>query len=182
MGLRPARQLILISLAFATACASAGDRLNEGIDLQAQGRYMAAAYRYADAVEKDGTLVEARERLVIVGDSAIMVALDEADRSERRGEPVAAARQFQAIDRLLARVRSVGLRLTEPTDYRTARRDAFDQAIEWFMSGGDDASREGRCSASWLVQSRWEPSRSSSGRSRSARTVRLGPSESTSRA
>lgn len=146
MGFRPARRLFLISLAFATACASAGDRLNEGIELQAQGRYMAAAYRYADAVEKDGTLVEARERLVIVGDSAIMVALDEADRSERRGEPVAAARQFQAIDRLLARVRSVGLRLTEPTDYRTARRDAFDQAIEWFMSSGHDASREGRWS------------------------------------
>ena len=146
MGFRPARRLFLISLAFATACAYAGDRLNEGIELQAQGRYMAAAYRYADAVEKDGTLVEARERLVIVGDSAIMVALDEADRSERRGEPVAAARQFQAIDRLLARVRSVGLRLTEPTDYRNARGDAFDRAIEWFMVSGHDASREGHWS------------------------------------
>ena len=125
---------------------------------------MAAAYRYADAVEKDGTLVEARERLVIVGDSAIMVALDEADRSERRGEPVAAARQFQAIDRLLARVRSVGLRLTEPTDYRNARGDAFDRAIEWFIVSGHDASREGR----WSVARRaftgarrdFDPSRS----------------------
>ena len=148
MGLRPVRQLLLISLALVGACASASDRLNEGIELQAQGRYMEAAYRYADAVEKDGTLVEARERLVIVGDSAIIVALDEADRSERRGEPVAAARQFQAIDRLLARVRSVGLRLTEPVDYMTARRDAYDGAIEWFMTTGHDASREGRWSDS----------------------------------
>ena len=148
MGFRPLRQLLLISLAFASACASASDRLNEGIELQAQGRYMEAAYRYADAVEKDGTLVEARERLVIVGDSAITVALDEADRSDRRGEPVAAARQFQAIDRLLARVRSVGLRLTEPADYLTTRRDAFDGAIEWFMTTGQDASREGRWSDS----------------------------------
>ncbi len=148
MGFRPVRQLLLTSLVFVGACASASDRLNEGIELQAQGRYMEAAYRYADAVEKDGTLVEARQRLVIVGDSAIIVALNEADRSERRGEPVAAARQFHAIDRLLARVRSVGLRLTEPEDYLTARRNAFDGAIEWFMTTGQDASREGRWSDS----------------------------------
>ena len=139
------RRLILASpILLATACASATDRFNEGVDLQAQGRYMEAAYRYADAVEKDSSLQEARDRLLIVGDSAVMLALEEADRLDGRGEPVEAARQFQAIDRLMSRVRSVGMRLTEPGDYRVARRTAYDRAIEWYMIEGEDASREGR--------------------------------------
>ena len=138
------RLFLASSILLATACASATDRFNEGADLQAQGRYMEAAYRYADAVEKDASLQEARDQLLIVGDSAVMLALDEADRLDGRGEPVGAARQFQAIDRLMSRVRSVGMRLTEPEDYRVARRTAFDRAIEWYMTEGEDASREGR--------------------------------------
>ncbi len=139
------RRLLLVSpILLATACASAEDRFNEGIDLQAQGRYMEAAYRYADAVEKDPALQEARDQLLIVGDSAVMLALEEADRLDGRGELVAAAGQFQAIDRLMSRVRSVGMRLTEPADYRVARRTAYDRAIEWYMAEGEDASREGR--------------------------------------
>ena len=138
------RLLLATPILLAMACASATDRFNEGTDLQAQGRYMEAAYRYADAVEKDASLQEARDQLLIAGDSAIMLALDEADRLEGRGEPVEAAREFQAIDRLMSRVRSVGMRLTEPGDYRVARRTAFDRAIDWYMVEGEDASREGR--------------------------------------
>ena len=138
------RLFLALPLLFTVACASATDRFNDGLELQAQGRYMEAAYRYADAVEKDSSLQEARDRLLIVGDSAVMLALEEADRLDGRGEPVAAARQFQSIDRLMSRVRSVGMRLTEPEDYRVARRTAFDRAIEWYMIEGEDASREGR--------------------------------------
>jgi hypothetical protein len=79
---------------------------------------MEAAYRYADAVEKDPSLQEARDQLLIVGDSAVLVTLEEADYLESRGEPVGAARQFLAVDRLMSRVRSVGMRLLEPDDYR----------------------------------------------------------------
>jgi len=35
--------LLLLAAALLTACASAGDRLNEGMQLQAEGRYMEAA-------------------------------------------------------------------------------------------------------------------------------------------
>ena len=133
-----------LPLLLATACASATDRFNDGLELQAQGRYMEAAYRYADAVEKDSSLQDARDQLLIVGDSAVMVALEEADRLEGRGEPVGAARQFLSIDRLMSRVRSVGMRLLEPDGYRADRRTAFELAIEWYMTEGEDASREGR--------------------------------------
>ena len=49
MAARPIRLALLLPLVMASACASAGDRLNEGIRLQSQGRYMEAVYRYADA-------------------------------------------------------------------------------------------------------------------------------------
>ncbi len=64
-------------------------------------------------MEKDSSLQEARDQLLIVGDSAIMLALEEADRLAARGEPIGAARQYQSIDRLMSRVRSVGMRLLE---------------------------------------------------------------------
>ena len=138
------RLFLALPLLLTTACASAADRFNDGLELQAQGRYMEAAYRYGDAVEKDSSLQEARDRLLIVGDSAIMLALEEADRLDARGEPIGAARQYQSIDRLMSRVRSVGMRLLEPDGYRLARRAAFEAAIEWYMVEGQDASREGR--------------------------------------
>ena len=144
MATTPGRLVLASVLLLAMACASAADRFNEGLDLQAQGRYMEAAYRYADAVEKDASLQEARDRLLIVGDSAVMVALEESDYLDGRGEPVEAARQFLSIDRLMSRVRSVGMRLLEPDGYRVARRTALERAIEWYMIEGENASREGR--------------------------------------
>jgi hypothetical protein len=144
MPTTPTRLFLTLPLLLTVACASATDRFNDGLELEAQGRYMEAAYRYADAVEKDASLQEARDRLLIVGDSAIMVALEESDYLDGRGEPVEAARQFLAIDRLMSRVRSVGMRLLEPDGYRVDRRTAFERAIEWHMTEGEDASREGR--------------------------------------
>ena len=124
---------------------------------------MEAAYRYADAVEKDASLQEARDQLLITGDSAIIVALEEADHFYGRGEPVAAARRFISIDRLMSRVRSVGMRLAEPDGYGASRQAAFDQAIDWYMIEGENASQEGRwedaVSAYAAVRAEFSPTR-----------------------
>ena len=135
---------LLVSLALLSACASATDRLNEGIALQSQGRYVEAVYRYAEALEKDRELTEARDRLLAAGDSAVMVAMDEADRLELRGDPVQAAAQYSRLDMMLERVRQVGLRLDLPRDYDAIRRAIFDTAINWQMVQGDEAAQEGR--------------------------------------
>lgn len=135
---------LLPLLAVATACASAGDRLNEGIELQAQGRYMAAVERYAEALEKDPTLREAQDRILAAGESALLQAMDEADALEGRGDAVGAADRYRAVDRMLGRIRSVGLRLPTPDDYDDLRRAAFDRAIESLMARGYEAEREGR--------------------------------------
>lgn len=135
---------LLLPLVLLSACASATDRLNEGITLQSQGRFFEAVYRYADAVEKDRDLAEAQDRLLSAGDSAVMTAMDEADDMERRGDPVQAASQYRRIDRMLARIREVGLRLTLPSDYSAIRRAIFDTAINWQMVRGDEATEDGR--------------------------------------
>ena len=135
---------LLVALTVVSACTSATDRLNDGLALQSQGRYVEAVYRYAEAVEKDRELVSAQEQLMAAGDSAIMFGMDEADALERRGDPVAAAAQYRTIDQMLARVRQVGMRLDVPPDYSTIRRAIFDTAINWQMVRGDEAAQEGR--------------------------------------
>ena len=147
MAVRPRRLASFLLLAVLAGCASATDRLEDGIALQSQGRYMEAVYRYADAVDRDGELVEARDRLVAVGDTAIMVAMDDADELERRGDPVGSAEQYRAIDQMLARVRQVGMRLDVPSDYDTIRRAVFDNAIGWRMAQGSNAAERG----SWEI-------------------------------
>jgi hypothetical protein len=136
--------IVCAGAVFALGCTSAEDRLEEGIALQARGQYMNAVYRYADAVERDGSLMEARERLLASGDTAMGAALSEADRLELRDDPVSAARQYQAIDRMLARIRSVGERLDPPFGYDDSRRALFDRAIDWRMTVGDEAVAAGR--------------------------------------
>jgi tetratricopeptide (TPR) repeat protein len=131
-------------LALLAGCTSATDRLNDGIALQSQGRYIEAVYNYADAVERDAELVEARDRLVAAGDTALSLGMDEADEMERRGDPVGAAQQYRDLDQMLARVRQVGMRLEVPADYDTIRRAVFDQAVGWRMARGDDAAEAGR--------------------------------------
>mgnify|MGYP002624449495 FL=1 len=135
------RAPLLLLAAVLTACASAEDRLNEGIALQSQGRYVQAVYRYADAIEKDRDLAVARDRMLAAGDTAVMLAMDDL---ERRGDPVQAAARYVEMDRMLARMREVGARPRLPADYATIRRAIFDTAIDWQMVRGDEATQEGR--------------------------------------
>ena len=129
--------VFLATATLLTACASAGDRLNEGMQLQSEGRYMEAAYRYADAVDKDGMLEEARERLTEVADSALRRTMDSADDHDVGGDPIAAGDAFLRGDRLVRRINQVGVRFSPPEGYDTQRREAFDGAIEALMSYGE---------------------------------------------
>ena len=138
------RPALLAALFVLSACASAGDRFNEGYALQTEGLYMEAAYKYADAVDKDSEMVEAQDRLLAVGDTAIRVALERAADLSDSGDPIRAADMFRSVDRLLGRVREVGLRLEPPADYQELRREGFDWAIETLMSDAMDFADQGR--------------------------------------
>lgn len=138
------RVTLLLVLVAAHACASAEDRLAEGVTLQTQGRYIEAVYRYIDAVDKDASLVEAQDRLLAAGDSAVLQAMDDADDLERRGDPVRAAALYRQVDAMLGAARGVGMRIPVPGDYSTIRRAIFDNAINWQMVQGDEAAHDGR--------------------------------------
>ena len=138
------RTLLPLTILIASGCASAEDRFNEGLTLQSQGRYVDAVYRFAEAIEKDRELVQARDAMLAAGDSAVMFAMDDAEDLERRGDPVEAAGRYQTIDQMLSRIRQVGDRLTLPSDYSEIRRTLFNTAIDWQMLEGDRASQEGR--------------------------------------
>jgi len=136
--------LVVVGLALAAAgCASAGKRLEQGMEAEASGSFYAASLRYIEALEKDADMIEARERLMEAGDSAIAIGLARAEEDIRAGDAVAAADEFLAVDRLLGRARAVGVRLPTPPDYGDRRRTAFDGAIDDLMERAGAAGDRG---------------------------------------
>jgi hypothetical protein len=129
----------LAALLVLSACTSATERLEQGIELETAGSFESAAYRYIDALDKDETLAEARERLVEVGDSAVTYNLGEVEDWTVRREYLEATRVIVRTDNLLAAARQVGVRLPVPEDYTQRRRAAFDNAIETYLADADAA-------------------------------------------
>ena len=97
-------QSLLFLAVLLTGCASAGKRLEQGIEAEAEGSYYEAAIRYVEALEKDETLAEARDRLLEASDSAVSIGLEAAAANKRGGYQIPAAEEFLALDRLIGRV------------------------------------------------------------------------------
>lgn len=133
----------LLFAAVAAGCASAGKRLEQGMEAEAAGSFYAAAIRYIEALEKDSEMVEARERLMEAGDSAIAIGLGHAEEDLRAGDAVSAGERFLSLDGLLARARTVGVRLPTPADYARRRRSTFDAAIDDLMARASAAEGRG---------------------------------------
>jgi len=130
-----------------SACASAGDRLEQGLEAEAYGRWYQAANRYIEALEKDAQMEEARDRLLEVGDSAITQSLQATEVRLQTRDAVGAGEEYHRMDRLLARARTVGVRLPTPGDYNETRRAAFDSAIDELMALGAENHRRGQWGA-----------------------------------
>lgn len=108
-----------------SACVSAGDRLRQGRELERQGRSFEAALRYADALDKDEDLDEARVKLMEVGTTALERGLRGAARDLGTGRPVTAVAEFVRMDELLARSREAGVFLPAPDDYPERRAEGL---------------------------------------------------------
>ena len=137
---------LLLALAALTlfGCASAGKRYEQGMELEAKGRYEGATVRYAQALEKDPHHGDARTRLQRTGEMAIAQRLEDADRWAARNELVTAATQYHSADAVWNQARNVGVRLTLPPNYDTRRRNAFDDAVAALQESGDAAREQGR--------------------------------------
>jgi len=137
-------RVVAVSVGIAlTGCASAEKRLEQGMEEEEAGNFYAASLRYIEALEKDNTLAEARDRLIASGEAAIVDFITTWEERTAAGDPVGGAQPFFTADGLIARSGAVGVRLPRPDDYPLMRRDAFDAAIEQHMANGDDAAEQG---------------------------------------
>lgn len=114
---------VALSLA---ACASATKRVEQGQELQRQGRPAEAAERYIQALKKDQKLDSARAGLRSAGAAAIDGYLRTAATDPN---PYAAADAYLAIDDLTRRAQEVGIQLIVPPDYDARRRATLDRVI-----------------------------------------------------
>ncbi|GMV04433.1 MAG: hypothetical protein AMXMBFR53_07130 [Gemmatimonadota bacterium] len=144
MGTKPLPRLVAAALLLlvAGACASAGKRLEQGMEAEAGGDYHLAVSRYIQALEKDPALTEAREGLMAAWDAALAQGLAFAGEALESGDATGAAEEFLALDDLAGRARDVGADLPTPGDYATRRRGALDAAVADLMAHGERLRRE----------------------------------------
>ncbi|HSG09450.1 MAG TPA: hypothetical protein VLA36_13905 [Longimicrobiales bacterium] len=156
------RMILLLVVVGGAACASAGERLQQGSEAEARGDYAQATSRYTDALEKDATLSEARTALFTAWDSAVASGLREASLWEGQGDALAAAEEFRTLDGLRSKAGRVGVSLAVPADYPARRRATFDRAISSLLdlAGVQRAQRrwEGARSAYRRIRSDFDPS------------------------
>jgi len=131
-------------LVVVTACASATDRFEQGLELEAQGDHYAAALRYIDALAKDSSLDGVRIRLTEAGTRAVSEGLS---RAERRGvgrtPPIEGGRTVLGLDRLIDEAAAVGVRLGVPVGFSQRRTQVLDNAAAALQRVADDAERDG---------------------------------------
>ena len=130
----------ILAVSLLWACASAGDKLQEGIALEATGDAYAASLRYLDALEKDSSFEPARMRLASAGARALREGLEDAEVMADRGEPIVAARRLPRLEGLIDRAAAYGVRLDRPDDYlgrRIALIDGAADALEQFARSAE---------------------------------------------
>lgn len=136
--------MVVAALAAATACASAGKRIEQGLQAEARGDWFEAAARYADALEKEPTLEDARRGLYETGDSAVRLGLRRSADLAAADDPVGAAEALRRVDGLVARAREVRATIPTPEAWTGRRSEAFAAAAERLMERGDSLRDEGR--------------------------------------
>ena len=134
----------LLCVLVLVGCASAEKRFEQGTEAAARGRYEDAVVRYVQSLQKDPLFEDAKDRLVWAGDLAIEERLGDCDWLLDRGDPEGAAEHVLRIDDVVARARTVGVRLVVPGDFEAKRRGVFDDAFETAMQRGAVAVASGR--------------------------------------
>ncbi len=151
--MRPAPRVVRCWMVVATifalilGCASATKRLEQGAELEDQGRYAEAAARYVQALRKDPGLPEARAGLARAGVQAIEENRRNAARFRTMGSFVQAADLYRTSDALVQDAASVGVPLALADGYAESRRTTFDEAVEHLLHTGRAAEANGQ----WAV-------------------------------
>lgn len=163
-----ARATVAVTLALAAACASAGKRYEQGLEMEQAGRPADAAERYVQALKKDPSLAGARDRLREVGNRAVTDYVGESSAALAAGRPADAADALLQLDDLRRDAQSVGVTLDVPPNYAARRADAFGRAVDQALAEGEQSMVNGDYAGAvrWLdrAQQRWEPAPGQRGR------------------
>lgn len=138
------RVLGMAFLLLLLGCASATKRLEQGTELEDQGRYSEAAARYIQALQKDPGLVEARERLARLGSEVLVQDYGDAARFRTLGKPIEAANLLRQGDALVQDAANVGVPLSLPDGWAELRRTSFDEACDLWLRLGRSAESQTR--------------------------------------
>ncbi len=135
--LLPAYWILLVIVA--AGCAGTQKRFEQGVELEAKGRWLESARRYIQVLRKDPGREDARARLEDVGPRAVDGLLADADRLD----PVRSAETLKELERLADEAWSVGVDLPLPATYDSLRADAFFRAVRDLMQRGRAAEARG---------------------------------------
>ena len=140
--MRTAALFLLGFLVFFAGCKSADELYNEGQRLELRGDYEAAAYRYAESLDKKD-LQKSRGRLLEAGKLAVGQRLTRIEGAEDAGAWIEAADHHRGLDALVREARGVGVTLPLPEGYSEQRRANFDAAIATLQDEGEAAVTTG---------------------------------------
>ncbi|MEM1268524.1 MAG: hypothetical protein AAGI08_00625 [Bacteroidota bacterium] len=135
--------LLLLFACYVAGCASAEKRFEQGGDLEAEGKFEEAAYKYIDALRKDSDLVDAKAALQRAGDTAVERRLDDARQFAGLRRYEDSMDEYLRIDKLVDAASAVAVALALPADYDGRRERVQDEAIEYLMTSAVDAENEG---------------------------------------
>jgi hypothetical protein len=154
--------LALLPVLLAAGCVSASRRYEQGIRLEERGQPAEAARRYIDALRRDPSLEEARNRLRETGALAVERSLADSEAQARVGSHADAAETLLQLDALRRDAAGVGVEIAVPADYPALRSERLGQAVDWSL---EEAVRLGRAARHGdalgrldRAASRWSPS------------------------
>lgn len=159
--LRRAAALAALLPLLAAGCMSAGKRMEQGMRLEERGRPAEAARRYIDALRRDPSLADARDRLIETGRLAVEQYLRESEAASSTGAHEAAAEALLQLDDLARDAAAVRVGLVLPADYTERRRAVLDEAILSTLDRSEGLAESGRYEEALGLLgrlNRWQPS------------------------
>lgn len=125
------------------ACTSAEELMEDGAELEAEGRYEEAARKYIAAYDKDPSIVDLDVKATSLGNRVVDDLLFEAQTASGSDRPVQSAETYMKIDDLVLKALEAGLHLDRPSDYGDLRFDTFRDAVAVLIDDAIEAFDRG---------------------------------------
>ncbi|MEX2527803.1 MAG: hypothetical protein WEA09_09230 [Gemmatimonadota bacterium] len=153
---------LLMTLLIAGCGGGAGARLERGLEQEARGEPLQAALSYISALERDGTLDEARARLEDLAPTLSQVWEGRIANFQQAGDALGAGEQTLTLQEILVRSPGVGVPVSPPPNWPQHRASILTGANEASLRRSREEGSDGRWSEGIQILrtalERYEPS------------------------